>query len=46
MNEQQRRTILGIVYCHVCKQDTMPCERTGICFFCDTQLVAVKKEAA
>jgi len=35
------RELLGIVFCPTCAQDTMPCERTGICFFCERQLVAV-----
>ncbi len=33
------RETLGIVYCHRCRVDTIPNERTGSCFFCDTQLL-------
>lgn len=46
MTEEQTRASLGIVYCPTCKQDTMPCERSGICFFCDRQLVAMKPRLA
>ena len=33
------REALGIVYCPTCQQDTMPLEPSGICAFCDLQLV-------
>jgi hypothetical protein len=33
------RAVLGIVYCPVCEQDTMPSDRTGCCLFCDTLIV-------
>lgn len=33
------RDILGIHFCPRCRLDTMPDERTGRCFFCDTQIV-------
>jgi hypothetical protein len=35
----ESREILGIVRCPRCDEDTIPCERTGRCFFCDTKLV-------
>ena len=34
-----RREQIGVVYCSVCRVDTLPDERTGRCFFCRTQLV-------
>jgi len=37
--DADKRELLGIVYCHRCRVDTIPNDRTGRCFFCDTQLV-------
>jgi hypothetical protein len=33
------RELLGIAHSETCGCDTMPSERTGCCFFCDTSLV-------
>jgi hypothetical protein len=32
------REQLGITYCHVCQEDTIPAN-AGWCFFCETQLI-------
>jgi hypothetical protein len=38
------RELLGITYCETCACETMPSERTGCCFFCDTSLVPQRSE--
>src|SRR5437867_1825142 len=38
------RELLAITYCETCACDTMPSERTGCCFFCDTLLVPQRSE--
>lgn len=38
------RELLGIVYCGRCRQDTIPCERTGRCFFCEAPLAEPKHD--
>ena len=39
------RELLNIVFCPTCKVDTMPSDRTGQCFFCDTQLCGPQTKA-
>jgi hypothetical protein len=39
--DRENRELLGIHFCPTCGEDTMPCERTGMCFFCDRQILAV-----
>jgi hypothetical protein len=40
------RELLGISYCETCACDTIPSERTGCCFVCDTVLVAQRSAPA
>lgn len=41
----EARQVLGIVYCPVCEQDTMPEQRTGQCFWCQTRIAQPGKPA-